>query len=142
MPRKRKDFSKAVSDYNSGLSIESIAISYGVSRQSMWKVLKRRKVIMRQPKPASHVIWRGEKYTLRENGYMAKTTDRREYLHRNVWKDHNGPIPDGHDIHHKDENKLNNNIGNLEILTTKEHGEIHGFGGNQYVASIGRRPVK
>lgn len=31
-------------------------------------------------------------------------------------------------IHHKDGNKLNNNLYNLEWITTKEHGEVHGQG--------------
>ena len=24
------------------------------------------------------------------------------YLHRHIWEAHNGPIPDGHHVHHKD----------------------------------------
>ena len=30
-------------------------------------------------------------------------------------------------VHHKDFNKLNNNINNLEILTREEHNKIHNF---------------
>lgn len=32
-----------------------------------------------------------------------------------------------YDIHHKDRNKLNNKIKNLELLTRKQHKEIHGI---------------
>lgn len=46
-------------------------------------------------------------------------------LHRTVWEDANGPIPDGYDIHHKDENPLNNDISNLECLTRLEHRQRH-----------------
>lgn len=48
-----------------------------------------------------------------------------EALHREVWKDHNGDIPDGHHIHHVDGDPTNNNIENLECVSPKEHSERH-----------------
>lgn len=48
-------------------------------------------------------------------------TRSREFLHRAVWEFHNGPIPVGHHVHHKDENFLNNAIGNLECLPASVH---------------------
>ena len=45
----------------------------------------------------------------------------RQSLHRDVWKHHNGDIPDGYVIHHKDGNPLNNHIDNLEAITQAEH---------------------
>jgi len=48
-----------------------------------------------------------------------------EALHREVWKEHNGEIPDGHHIHHKDGDPTNNNIENLECVTPKEHATKH-----------------
>lgn len=53
-----------------------------------------------------------------------------EALHREIWKAHNGPIPPGHHVHHKDRNPLNNDISNLECVPAREHGAIH-FGGNR-----------
>lgn len=47
------------------------------------------------------------------------------YLHRHIWEDVFGPIPKGHEIHHKDENTLNNNSLNLECLTKAEHMAHH-----------------
>lgn len=41
--------------------------------------------------------------------------------HRVIWAWHNGAIPNGLVINHKDYNKSNNNIGNLEIITQKEN---------------------
>lgn len=46
-------------------------------------------------------------------------------LHRQVWIDHNGPIPEGYVVHHKDHDLDNNEIGNLECLSTKAHGKKH-----------------
>lgn len=48
-----------------------------------------------------------------------------DYLHREVWKKHNGRIPEGYEVHHKDENSLNNEIENLELITIKEHKKKH-----------------
>jgi len=46
-------------------------------------------------------------------------------LHRYIYEMHYGEIPKGYEIHHKDGNKLNNNIDNLEILTKSEHTKLH-----------------
>lgn len=48
-----------------------------------------------------------------------------EALHREVWKEHNGEIPDGHHIHHADGDPTNNDIGNLECLSPGEHLKRH-----------------
>jgi endogenous inhibitor of DNA gyrase (YacG/DUF329 family) len=42
-------------------------------------------------------------------------------LHRSVWEQAFGKIPDGHHIHHKDSNPSNNNIENLECLAASDH---------------------
>lgn len=46
-------------------------------------------------------------------------------LHREVWKKFNGEIPAHHVIHHKDGNKLNNSIENLECLNQAAHSFLH-----------------
>lgn len=43
------------------------------------------------------------------------------YLHRAVWVYHHGPIPDGHHIHHKDGNRSNNQVENLEPQDGMKH---------------------
>lgn len=47
MGAHRKDYDKAVEMYNNGLSIGNIATKYGLSRQTMYKILKRRNVMSR-----------------------------------------------------------------------------------------------
>jgi hypothetical protein len=42
-------------------------------------------------------------------------------VHRLVYMAHVGPIPKGMQINHKDENKENNCIENLELMTQKEN---------------------
>lgn len=48
-----------------------------------------------------------------------------QYLHRQIWRDTNGPIPEGMHIHHSDGNQLNNELSNLECLTSKQHSRHH-----------------
>ncbi len=50
---------------------------------------------------------------------------RPSFLHRDVWEYHNGPIPEGHHIHHIDCNPGNNDPSNLECLTGEEHYAHH-----------------
>lgn len=42
-------------------------------------------------------------------------------VHRFVWEIHKGVIPDGYTVDHKDNNKLNNGIENLQLLTAKDN---------------------
>lgn len=55
-------------------------------------------------------IWDGEKNVL---------------VHRYVWEKVNGPIPDGYQIHHKDHDRTNFRIDNLELVETREHHRRH-----------------
>jgi hypothetical protein len=41
-------------------------------------------------------------------------------LHRWIWKIWNGPIPKGHRVHFKNDDKLNCDISNLELLTPQQ----------------------
>jgi HNH endonuclease len=44
---------------------------------------------------------------------------------RLVWAAHNGPIPRGMIVHHKDRNALNDEIDNLQMMTKAEHMNEH-----------------
>ena len=81
------------------------------------------------------VVFNGIKYYKQKGGYYqrAETAKRarekiERRLHRAVWKFYNGDIPKGMQIHHKDENKDNNDISNLELLTPSEHWKRHKSG--------------
>lgn len=59
-----------------------------------------------------------------KSGYYrnSKIKDR---IHRYVWKFYNGEIPEGYHIHHKDHDKSNNDISNLELLPSHNHCSLH-----------------
>ena len=42
-------------------------------------------------------------------------------LHRAIWEHHNGPVPPGHEIHHKDHDTLNNDPRNLVCVEVSAH---------------------
>lgn len=66
-----------------------------------------------------------EFYQDKKTGYWISTTYPRVRAHVWVWIQKNGPIPSGYHIHHKDEDKSNNDISNLEILPAREHLRLH-----------------
>jgi hypothetical protein len=43
-----------------------------------------------------------------------------------VWEWHNGPVPPGYEVHHLNEDKLDNRIDNLELVDDITHKRIHG----------------
>lgn len=46
-------------------------------------------------------------------------------LHVAVWRYHNGEIPKGYHVHHKDGDRSNNQIDNLELLEAGMHSSLH-----------------
>ena len=69
--------------------------------------------------------------TINPKGYRRitiKESDGKYHMrmeHRVIWEQHNGPIPDGCDIHHINGDKLDNRIENLECLNRTEHKREH-----------------
>lgn len=75
-------------------------------------------------------IWFNGKRFTRFGNYWRSS---RKFLHRAIWEHHNGSIPKGWHVHHKDGDRDNNEIENLEIKCGKEHLSEHHKG-------HGRRP--
>ena len=75
--------------------------------------------------PDKYIYFNGLKFTRDDKtGYYLNSTIRKR-LHRYVWEYYNGDIPAGYDIHHKDKDKSNNDISNLEMLEKAEHRQFH-----------------
>lgn len=58
--------------------------------------------------------------------YLCTQMEKPKRLHRYIWEKCNGEIPDGFHVHHKDHDKQNNDISNLEIMNAIDHELLHG----------------
>ena len=57
--------------------------------------------------------------------YYREVGNFKNLMHRYVWEFYNGKIPKGYEIHHKDGNRANNTIENLQCLSKSEHQKLH-----------------
>lgn len=60
--------------------------------------------------------------TITKKGYIRFGN---ELAHRRIWRKNYGPVPTGFFIHHKDGNKKNNDINNLELIDALTHKRMH-----------------
>lgn len=68
-----------------------------------------------------HQRFDGVNYYKNKDGHFATGTG----IHRAVWQYYNGKIPEGYEIHHIDENPVNNDIKNLTCLQATKHHSHH-----------------
>ena len=97
---------------------------YGLYEASDLGRVKRVKT--RGGRPTSRILKEG-----RNRGYakfvLCQFNERRTVAaHRVIWEAFNGPIPFGMQINHKDGDKLNNRLSNLELCTPSEN-TLHAF---------------
>lgn len=63
-------------------------------------------------------------YKLRKKSMEGSYWDRWEFLHRAVWEEANGPIPEGHIVSFKDGNPMNCELDNLMLITRRESQQL------------------
>ena len=119
--------------YQDGHSLARVAKAFGITRQGVYKMFARRGLMCRRRvDPLPFVLFQGRRYTLRNTGYYGRTTNRRELLHRDVWRSLHGPIPRAHDVHHRDGDKTNNRADNLELISKSIHASSYPGRQNQH----------
>ena len=66
--------------------------------------------------------------TVSSKGYR-RVWDTRQLRYRMehvvVWEAANGTVPDRHQVHHRDHDKLNNDLANLQLVNAVDHKRIH-----------------
>jgi hypothetical protein len=76
-----------------------------------------------------------------KKGYIRYASDGRLRMEHNIiWEENYGAIPTGYYIHHKDFNKKNNTITNLELVTPLEHKRLHS--GCKLIEGVWFKPCK
>ncbi|RKJ44370.1 HNH endonuclease [bacterium 1XD8-76] len=70
--------------------------------------------------PVGAIVVNSAGYKLRKKQMEGSLWERWEFLHRAVWEEHNGPIPEGVVVIFKDNDKLNCDIENLMLITKGE----------------------
>lgn len=70
--------------------------------------------------PIGTVVANSQGYLIRKKQMEGGQWDRWEFLHRAVWEEHKGPVPDGMIVMFKDGNKQNCDIGNLMLVSRGE----------------------
>ncbi len=71
------------------------------------------------------VVVSSDGYKLRKKQMTGSLWERWEFLHRAVWVENNGPIPDGMMVSFRDSNPLNCDIENLMLITKSENAKIN-----------------
>jgi endogenous inhibitor of DNA gyrase (YacG/DUF329 family) len=69
----------------------------------------------------THQKFNGRVYCRNKGGHYIKGNS----IHQAVYHYYCGEIPAGYVVHHKDGNKANNDVSNLQMLSRDEHSKIH-----------------
>lgn len=111
--------------YQDGYSLSQVGKIVGMTRQSVFDRFKKAGLKLRSKLLKPFLIVDGFKFTINRDGYYECTTIDRLMLHNYNWEKVNGKIPKGYELHHIDLIKINNDVSNLQLVTPKEHTEIH-----------------
>lgn len=63
------------------------------------------------------------------------------YVHRLVWEEAHGPLPEGWHVHHLNGDTLDNRLENLVALPGVKHARLHGKLTDEQVEAIRQRYV-
>lgn len=75
-------------------------------------------------RPVGSIVVSSEGYCLRKKQMEGSLWERWEFLHRAVWEEHYGPIPEGMVVSFRDSNRLNCDISNLMLITKGENASL------------------
>ena len=108
-----------------GYTMQEVAAFYAVSTHRVWRRLFAAGVRARcgQPQNLGNPVPSGRS---RHVYHMTQDRDGRSTrVHRVAWATYHGPIPNGHVVHHRNGDTLDNRIENLACMTPSEHAKLH-----------------
>ena len=77
--------------YLAGMSLDQVARRIGVTRQCVYKAFKQRGFMLRTVEANDFQMYDGKKFTLKNHGYYALTTNDRCLMHRYIWEKEAAP---------------------------------------------------
>jgi RNA polymerase sigma factor (sigma-70 family) len=122
---------KMYRDYQRLKSVAKVGALHGRTRQAVWEILKTKKLQLRSKRFREKIVYGGQAYSMHK-GYLRRTSGDRIPLHHVVWIEANGPIPDGHNIRFRDEDRRNCVLDNLHCAPIQEISSITSTGENQH----------
>lgn len=140
--RKNNDLVAAMyALYLTGKSLATVAKIYRKSRQSVYGQFKARGYKLRSKIKLPFKIIDGIKFTPSHKGgyWRATQRDKSLLLSHFLYSKHISPVPKGYGIHHKDLDKNNFAIDNLELLTIAEISSKYSPHLNQFTSPNGSR---
>ena len=75
--------------------------------------------------PVGSIVVNSDGYKLRKKQMTGSLWERWEFLHRAVWVEHHGEIPDGMMVSFRDSDPLNCDIDNLMLISKSENARLN-----------------
>ena len=143
--RKNNDLVAAMyALYLTGKSLEQVGEVYKKSRQAVYDQFRCRGYQLRPKKKLPEKIIDGIKFTPSHKGGYWRATGRKKnvMLSHFLYQKHVAPVPAGYGVHHKDLNRNNFDLTNLELLTIAEISSKYSPHLNQFTSPHGSRKKK
>jgi len=103
--------------YLTGRSTRDLAASAGVSRQALAQKFQQYGLKMRAPNKRPFILFQGKKYTQMTNKACYRNTRPPfDMLHRAIWTNAHGPIPESTKIYFKNGNPQDHSLKNLVAI--------------------------
>lgn len=112
-------------DYQRGLSLAQVGHAYGRTRQSIYDTFKSHGLPCRPRRFKDKIVYAGRSYTPGKDDYFRLTFGDRHHLHRRMWEDVYGPVPDGHQVYFRNGDNADCRLANLDCAPIEEVTRYH-----------------
>jgi hypothetical protein len=112
-------------DYQRGLSLAQVGHAYSRTRQAIYELFKTHALPCRPRRFKGKIVYAGRTYTPGKDEYYRLTSGDRHHLHRRMWEDVFGKIPDDHQVYFKNGDNADCRLANLDCAPIDEVTRYH-----------------